>query len=449
MTLFNDNNPKNNPLTQLLGPNVTYMPHGDSLLLQAMNSASTAPHLVAANKDSQYPISLTPLTPSDGCHPPVVQYHVTNPEATDDDLKLQIFGKVNAIGPMSTILRHGEEALHPPNAYCYRISVPMGGSSVMRHNLQFQTSVLADLTSSVADSLKLNPLGPALETAAGHVFAPHPNPDCYIRQVQNYVGRTVGSHYEDVEPIALITGSLALMGNPNIPLLNAHYPTISTISMTTPSPSFPDLLRTCLEQLEGSEAHLNVHHMVGVASPSMSFVDTTGFAPEGSNLSHAEYFLTLTRPSDEKRAGDLNYGLEYDRQVNVLQQIQNRMSRGEDAEFLLIKTDGQIAVRLRRLVFDRTPPKMRARHAIRMLRNWQVPNCFLDQLRSMEGSFIPCHLTVYDRQGNAIPPAAVQSSVQGKLVRAAFCLRHLYMAQESGEGVDLFLGFLKQIDILE
>ncbi|PPR07990.1 hypothetical protein CVT24_002702 [Panaeolus cyanescens] len=221
------------------------------------------------------------------------------------------------------------------------------------------------------------------------------------------------------------------------------------MSLSSDGPSFPDLLRTCLEQLEGSDQPENVHDMVGVASPTMTFLDTAGFAPEGSNLSHAEYFLTLTRPANDCRVGGVNYAEEYDRQVNVLQNIQNRMSRGEDAQFLLLKDHGQVSVRFRRLVFDRCPPKLRARHAIRMLRNWPVPNCFLAQQRSMEGRFIPYRLSVYDRQGNAVPPEAVHTSVQGKLVKAAFGLKHLYMAQETGEGVDLFLGFLKRIDILE
>ncbi|PPQ74450.1 hypothetical protein CVT24_000038 [Panaeolus cyanescens] len=220
------------------------------------------------------------------------------------------------------------------------------------------------------------------------------------------------------------------------------------MSATRSMQPIQDVLRTSLEQMDAADELHNIHSLIGRPSPNTTFVNPVGFAPQDSTLSYAEYLLTLLRPDTKAHPEHSAYALEFDRQIEVIRNIQASMARGDDAGFLLVDDDGEPGVRFRRMVFDKRPQNMSERDAIRLLRNWTVPNRFLEQQRSMEGIFIPRSLVVFDTDGVQLEPDKIESAMAGKLVRVHFSLRCLYLARDHANGVDLFLALIKKIQIL-
>ncbi|PPQ73448.1 hypothetical protein CVT24_008150 [Panaeolus cyanescens] len=238
--LFDNYRPENECLLPFIGSNLLFTLDGDTVLVDAMQNASRAPYLVGAKRDLQYTVGLSALFTSEESPQSTVQYHISEPDFSSNqpqkDLKLQIFGEIQPIGTLPyTVLRKDKRPFDPPNVHRYRLNMPSRGGAVMHETFNFQMNVLRTIASSIARLIKAQPviergaippfdqydfeiIGDSVESASGLIIAKGNDPDQYMHNMQRYVGNAVGKCSENVNPMALITGSLVIFSMPESPL---------------------------------------------------------------------------------------------------------------------------------------------------------------------------------------------------------------------------------------
>ncbi|KAF9051696.1 hypothetical protein BJ165DRAFT_1401172 [Panaeolus papilionaceus] len=213
-----------------------------------------------------------------------------------------------------------------------------------------------------------------------------------------------------------------------------------------------NIIRESLENIEKDAASDPTYEIVGRVSPNTTFLGPVGFAPPKSDLASAEYLVTLSRPSSSDRDEEQRRNLDqqFDRHVSQIRIIQNQLSHGKDAEFLLVYEHGQQAVRLRRLVFDRRSPNSAESSSNHNDTSWPIPLEFRAQYDEISGLFTPRALSIFDKTGQPFSVSVADSHIKNRLVKAKYRIHHLALSRgEPGDEVDLFLGIIQRIDCLE